>query len=98
LQDAFTHGFIGIFGMCKAVVGYLAASAGIKFELERLIARLIVAGALVLVHDLLFQGLQWSLLESVPPFQPLELIVSVMVNAGLGLILFQILDRFKQTG
>src|SRR5712692_7263591 len=44
LQDAFTHGFIGIIGMSKAVVGYLAAFAGIKFDLERLVARLIVAG------------------------------------------------------
>ncbi len=97
LQDAFTHGFIGIIGMSKAVVGYLAAFAGIKFDLERLLARLIVAGALILIHDLFFEALQRGLLESVPPFQPIELTVSVMVNAGLGLILFQILDRFKQT-
>jgi len=36
------------------------------------------------------------LLESVPPFQPLNLLISLMVNVALGLILFQILDRFKQ--
>jgi rod shape-determining protein MreD len=96
LQDAFTHGFIGIFGMTKAVVGYLAASAGVKFDLERLVARLVVAGVLVLVHNLCLQVVERGLLESVPPFQPLDLVVGVMVNVGLGLILFQVLDRFKQ--
>jgi rod shape-determining protein MreD len=96
LQDAFSHGFIGIFGMAKALTGYLAASAGIKFDLERLVPRLVSAGVLVLVHDLFLQGLRHGLLDSVPAFQPLEFVVSVMVNVGLALILFQILDRFKQ--
>ncbi len=96
LQDAFSHGFIGIHGMAKAVVGYLAASAGVKFELERLVARLVLAGVLILIHNLSVELLQRGLLETVLPFQPLELVVSVMVNVGLGLILFQLLDRFKQ--
>jgi rod shape-determining protein MreD len=97
LQDAFSHGFIGIFGMTKAVVGYLAASAGVKFDLERLVARLVVAGLLILVHDVCREVLSHGLLEAVPPFHFLDLVVSVMVNVGIGLILFQILDRFKQT-
>jgi len=96
LEDAFTHGFIGITGMAKAVTGYLAASAGIKFDLERLLPRLVMAGLLVFLHNVLLQGLMRGLLESVPPFVPLDLLVSVMVNVGLGLVLFQFLDRFKQ--
>jgi len=40
--------------------------------------------------------LQRALLESSPPFDPLDVAVSVMVNVALGLVLFQWLDRFKQ--
>ncbi len=96
LEDAFTHSFIGISGMAKAVIGYLAASAGVKFDLERLLPRLVVASLLIFLHNILLEGLMRGLLESAPPFVPLDLLVSVMVNVGLGLVLFQFLDRFKQ--
>ena len=95
-QDALSHGFIGIFGITKAVVGYLAAAASIKFNLEQSVARLTLAGMFILVHDLLLQGLEHGLLESVPAFEPLDLVIGVLVNTALGLVAFQLLDRFKQ--
>lgn len=95
LQDALSHGFIGTFGMAKAVVGYLAASASVKFDLEQLVARFVLAGILILVHSVFLLGLQHGLLEPPPPFQPLDLVSGVLVNVALGLILFQGLDRFK---
>lgn len=96
LQDALSHGFIGVHGMPKALVGYLAASASIKFALDTLLARLTLAGIFVLVHDLSLDGLEHTLLESPPPFHPLGLVISLLVNVALGLLLFQLLDRFKQ--
>ncbi len=96
LQDAFSHGFVGIFGMAKALVGFLAASASYKFDLEQLVPRLVLAGILIFIHDLFLQGLQRALLESVMPFRLVDVGVSVMVNVALGLILFQALDRFKK--
>ncbi len=96
VQDAFSHGFIGITGMANAIVGYLAASAGVKFDLERLMARLVLAGMLILAHDVSLLVLRRGLLESPPPLQALDMLASVMVNVGLSLILFQLLDRFKK--
>jgi rod shape-determining protein MreD len=96
LQDALSHSFIGIFGIAKAVIGYLAASASIKFNLEQLGARLTLAGMLILAHNLLLQGLERALLESLPPLNPLDLFIGVLVNIAFGLVLFQILDRFKE--
>lgn len=96
LQDALSHGFIGIFGIAKAVVGYLAASAGIRFELESLVARTVLTGVFVLVHNLCVAGLQHAMLEAAPPFQPIATASAVLVNAALGLILFQVLDRFRR--
>ena len=96
MQDALSHGYIGIFGIAKAIVGYLAALASTRFDLDSLVARTVLTGALVLVHSLTVAALQHLLLETPPPFQPLTVASSILVNAALGLILFQILDRFRR--
>ena len=96
LQDAFSNGLIGIFGMAKALVGYLAASASVKFDLEQLLARFILTAILVPIHEAFLLGLQHTLLEFPPPFRPLDFVTSVLVNVGLALILFQLLDRFRR--
>ena len=48
LQDALSHGYIGIYGIAQAIVGYLAASASTRFELESLVARTVLTGVFVL--------------------------------------------------
>jgi rod shape-determining protein MreD len=96
LQDALSHGYIGIYGIAQAIVGYLAASASTRFELESLVARTVLTGVFVLVHSLCLAALQHALLETPPPFQPVATASAVLVNVALGLILFQILDRFRR--
>jgi rod shape-determining protein MreD len=97
LQDALAHGFIGIFGISKAIAGYLAAFASSKLEFEALGARTLLIVVIVLTHSLSLAVLQRALLDSPPPFQPLTVASAVLVNAALGLILFQILDRFRHS-
>jgi rod shape-determining protein MreD len=96
LQDALSHGYIGIFGIAKAIVAYLAASASTRFELESLVARTVLTGAFVLVHNLCLAALQRVLLDTPWPFQPLAAASAVLVNVALGLIIFQLLDRIRQ--
>ncbi len=96
MQDGLAHGFIGMFGMAKAVVGYLAASASVRFDIEPILTRSVMTGAFIFLHAACLLGLQHGLLEFPPPFQPLEMGSSILVNIALGLVLFQILDRFKQ--
>jgi rod shape-determining protein MreD len=96
LQDALSHGYIGIFGIAKAIVGYLAASAGTRFELESLVARTVLTSVFVLVHSLCIGVLQHALLETPPPIELLVSVSSLLVNVALGLILFQILDRLRR--
>lgn len=95
-QDALSHGFIGIFGMTKALVGYLAASASVKFDLEQVAARFALTAVFVFVHGGFLLILQHGLLESAPPFRPWYLLSGILINVGLGLILFHLLDRFKK--
>lgn len=98
MQDALSQGSIGIFGMAKALIGYLAASASIRFDLEPLVVRSVLTGVFVLVQSFFLLGLRRGLFETPPPFQPLGVLSSVLVNVALGLIIFQVLDRFKHPG
>jgi rod shape-determining protein MreD len=95
MQDALSHGYLGMFGMAKALVGYLAASAAIRFNFESLFARSVVTASLILLHNLCMAGLQHALLDSPPPFLPLDLASAVLVNVALSLVLFPLLDRFR---
>ncbi len=96
IQDALSHGFIGIFGMAKALIGYLAASASIKFEIDFLFARSVLTGIFVLLQGVFLLALERGLLELPPPFKPLEFFSSVLADVALGLVVFQLLDRFRE--
>jgi hypothetical protein len=85
-----------VFGMAKALVGYMAAWGSVKFNLEHTLPRFFLAGTLILVHCLILVGLRFALLEVPPLSQPLDLASTVLVNVALALILFQALDRFKR--
>jgi rod shape-determining protein MreD len=95
VQDALSHGYVGMLGMAKALIGYLAALAAIRFNVESVFARSVVTASLILLHNLCMVGLQHALLDSPPPFFPLDLASAVLVNVALSLILFPVLDRLR---
>jgi rod shape-determining protein MreD len=96
LQDAFSRGPIGLFGMAKTLVAYVAAWASFKFNLEHPFTRFLVVGFCVLLHSACLLALERALLESPPPFEPLDLASALLVNVALALVLFQMLDRFRR--
>lgn len=95
IEDALSHHFIGMYGMAKALAAYLAASSGVKFDLEHFLPRIVLTAAFVLIHNLLFLGLQ-HLPESPPPFIASTFASSIVLNVAVALVLFQALDRFKR--
>lgn len=96
VQDALSHGLIGMFGISKCVAGYLAAAVSVKFDLEQLGARYILTALLVCIHNLVLLSLSHLIFESPARFAPLDLASAVVVNAALALICFPILDLFRR--
>jgi len=96
LEDALSHGYLGQMGMAKALVGYLAATAGLKLEFDNVVVRGLLIGTLVLIHNGFTYLLTHQLLGLPPPFRPLHLVTSTLVNVALGLILFPLFDRLKK--
>lgn len=95
-EDALSHGFLGIFGIAKALVGYFGAWASVQFDLEEFLGRVILTAALVLFHSVTLTALRHILIQSPLTIQPLDLASVVLLNSALAVILFQVLDRFRR--
>ena len=59
LQDGLTHQPIGVFGIAKASIGYLAASLGVRVDTEAHGTRLVLTFAFMLLHN----GIDWVLIR-----------------------------------
>lgn len=96
LQDALSHSYLGLMGMVGALEGYLAASAGMKFDLDPALARGVVIGGLAVLQSVAAAFLQHALLEVPFTFQTVRWAGSALLNIALGLMLFRFFDRFQK--
>ena len=94
-EDALTHHAIGINGVAKTVVGFLAASLGVRIDVENQTIRLI----LILLMSLLSGGLtifvnRFLLGLTLQPNWPVQ-VYSAIVNSIIALAVFPFLDRLQ---
>ena len=96
-QDGLTHGPLGVFGMTKTVVGYLAGWASQVIEVGFPGVRGILVAIFFLLHQFLFWTVQTVLLGN-------ELAVDLVLTFGLAaghaaaaLLLYRLFDRWKKT-
>jgi len=96
LQDSLTSLPIGVYGIAKTVVGFGASSLGVKLDVENAGARLLVTIGFYVVHEIVYflvaRGMVGLTLEWSWPHE----LWSALANAVLGVVLFAVLDRFKQ--
>jgi len=53
LQDALTNQPVGVYGMAKALIGYLAASIGFRVDVENVLTRSVMSFSFFLLQSLL---------------------------------------------
>jgi len=94
-EDALTHHAIGINGIAKTVAGYLAASVGIRIDVENRIIRVglifllsLLSSAICLFVNRVLLGLTVEINWAI------ELYIA-LGNAVIALLIFPILDRFQ---
>jgi rod shape-determining protein MreD len=97
LQDALTSQPIGVNGMAKSVIGYIAASIGIQIDVENLSTRLLINFAFSLLNSLLLFLINRRLL-GVPNFHLLwtHELIRAIVNTVVALPIFFLLDYTKR--
>jgi rod shape-determining protein MreD len=95
-QDALSHLPIGLLGMVKTLLGYAAASLGVRLDTENVLVRFSLGFVGLICH----QGLQWGLrrvlLGEALPFEMLLTFLAAFANGGVAVPLFHLLDKLRE--
>jgi rod shape-determining protein MreD len=95
-QDSVFQQHIGMYGICKTLVGYFSASIGMQFDVEHALVRLILCFLFYLFHQFFYWILQRSLLDQPAVFDIRTELVLGALNAVIGVALFHLLDKLRK--
>ncbi len=96
LQDALTHQPLGLYGIAKTVVGYAASSLGVKIDVENPGSRLLIGFGFYLVHQAVYLLVARNIAGLSLDWRWLHALGAALANGLLAIVLFAVLDRFKQ--
>lgn len=92
LQDALTREPLGVFGITKTIIGYIAGLLGNRIDTENTLARFLFTAALSLLHSGLYWGLVRRMLAQPLGWSWTHELLRALVNAALAIPLFALLD------
>src|SRR6185312_7017542 len=95
-QDSVFQQHIGMYGICKTLVGYFSASIGMQFDVEHGLVRLILCFVFYLFHQFFFWVLQRALLDQPAVLEIQTELVLAAINAIIGVALFHFLDKLRR--
>jgi rod shape-determining protein MreD len=96
-QDALSHDNpIGLYGIAKTIVGYVASSVGARIDTEHPVSRFALVFVLYHLHQVVFAATERVLLNRPTPFFTLHLFIVSLVSAAIAVILFSLLDRLRR--
>ena len=98
LQDMLTNQPIGVNGMAKTFIGYIASSIGLQVDVENITTRVLINFGFSLLNSALLFLINRRLL-GLPDYHILWLheLVRAVVNTVVAIPIFLLLDRFKRT-
>ncbi len=96
VQDSLTHHPIGLYGIAKTVVGYGASSLGAKLDVDNPGSRMLLTFGFYLLHQLVYFAVARGLVGETMPWRWGHELLAAFANAVLALLLFALLDRFRQ--
>jgi len=96
VQDALSQQPLGMFGMVKTVVGFIAASVSVRFDVERAPVRFTLACLFFLLHHFAYAGLAHWLLGQAGEAEFGRALLMAFLNALVAVPLFHLLDRLKK--
>jgi len=97
LQDALSYdNAIGLYGIAKTLVGYVASSVGARIDTEHPVSRFGLVFVLFHFHQVVLAVTQRALLGHSAPLINLHLFIASIVSAGIAVLLFALLDRLRR--
>ena len=94
-EDALTHQAIGINGIAKTVVGFLAAALGIRVDVDNHTVRVLLTFGLSILSSALYLFVTRILLGLDIPWNWLTEVFRALGNSAIALVMFPVLDRLR---
>jgi rod shape-determining protein MreD len=95
-QDSLSKNPLGMFGITKTIVGYVAASVGLRLDVDHPLIRLILGFFFFVFHQFIFWALSRGLLGQQVAFETQRTLVLGLLNAIVAVSLFHFLDKLKE--
>jgi rod shape-determining protein MreD len=98
LQDSLSGPTVplGLYGIAKTVIGYLASSIGSRLDTEHPAARFALVMAFFVVHQAVIVLIRRVLLAQPEPWVNWALLIAAAINAVVGVFLFVLFDRLRR--
>lgn len=96
-QDSLSKNPLGMYGIVNTLVGYFAASVGMRIDVDHGVIRLMLAFFFYLFHQFLYWVLARALLGQQLAFEWQRTLLLGVLNAVVGVALFHFLDRLRET-
>jgi rod shape-determining protein MreD len=96
VQDSLSHQPIGMFGLIKTLVGYFAASVGMRFDVDHIVIRFVLAFFFFVFHQFFYWVLGRALLGQALDFDIQQTVIIGLLNAAVGISLYHFLDKLKE--
>jgi rod shape-determining protein MreD len=96
LQDGLSHMPIGLYGIAKTFVGYLASTIGARVDVEHPLSRFGFTFLFFHFHQAVLATTEWLLLAQRPQYISGKLLVASLVNSLVAVALFPLLDHLRK--
>src|SRR2546429_3340575 len=94
-QDSLAKNPLGQYGIVKTLVGYFAASVGLRFDVDHPLIRLLLAYFFFFFHQFFYWVLGRALLAQQVTFDIQRTLFLGLLNAVVGVSLFHFLDKLR---
>jgi rod shape-determining protein MreD len=96
-QDSLSKNPLGMFGIVKTLVGYFAASVGLRLDVDHAFLRLLLVFFFYVFHQFFYWVMTRALLGKPLAFELQMTLMLGMLNAVVGVSLFHFLDKLRET-
>jgi len=94
-QDSIFHNPLGMYGIDKTLVGYFAASVGMRFDVEHGLIRLLLCFLFYVFHQFFYWVIARALLSQQLVLDLPHTALVGLLNAVVGVALFAFLDKLR---
>ncbi|MBI1787195.1 MAG: rod shape-determining protein MreD [Acidobacteria bacterium] len=95
-QDSLSNKPLGMFGIVKTLVGYFAASVGMRFDVDHSVIRFLLGFFFFFFHQFFYWVLSHALLAQQVDFDLRRTLVMGLLNAVVAVFVFRFLDKLRQ--